>query len=89
MLNTLTLINVAMVVAGYLCGSIASAVIVCRLMGLEDPRGGGSGNPGATNVLRLHGRTAAALTLVIPVFVLTLFAQRGLLRGLTAGAVKG
>ena len=64
MLNTLTLINVAMVVAGYLCGSIASAVIVCRLMGLEDPRGGGSGNPGATNVLRLHGRTAAALTLV-------------------------
>jgi glycerol-3-phosphate acyltransferase PlsY len=63
MLNTPVLINIAMVVAGYLCGSIASAVIVCRLMGLEDPRGGGSGNPGATNVLRLHGKTAAALTL--------------------------
>jgi glycerol-3-phosphate acyltransferase PlsY len=58
------LINTAMVIAAYLCGSIASAIIVCRLMGLEDPRGGGSGNPGATNVLRLHGKTAAALTLV-------------------------
>ena len=57
------LINIAMVVAGYLCGSVASAVIVCRLMGLEDPRRGGSGNPGATNVLRLHGKTGAALTL--------------------------
>lgn len=50
-------------VLGYLSGSLASAVIVCRLMKLPDPREGGSGNPGATNVLRLGGKTAAALTL--------------------------
>lgn len=49
---------------GYLCGSLASAVIVCRIMKLPDPRQGGSGNPGATNVLRLGGKQAAALTLV-------------------------
>ena len=48
----------------YLFGSISSAIIVCRLMGLPDPRTQGSGNPGATNVLRLGGKKAAALTLV-------------------------
>jgi glycerol-3-phosphate acyltransferase PlsY len=48
---------------GYLMGSLASAIIVCRAMGLPDPRSVGSGNPGATNVLRLGGRKAAALTL--------------------------
>lgn len=50
-------------VLGYLAGSLASAIIICRLMGLPDPRQGGSGNPGATNVLRLGGKKAAALTL--------------------------
>jgi glycerol-3-phosphate acyltransferase PlsY len=50
-------------VVGYLCGSLASAVIVCRVMKLPDPRKQGSGNPGATNVLRLGGKKAAALTL--------------------------
>ncbi len=48
----------------YLLGSISSAIIVCRLMGLPDPRTQGSGNPGATNVLRLGGKKAAALTLL-------------------------
>jgi len=48
----------------YLFGSISSAIIVCRLMGLPDPRTQGSGNPGATNVLRLGGKKAAALTLL-------------------------
>lgn len=47
----------------YLCGSVATAIIVSRLMGLPDPRTGGSGNPGATNVLRLGGKRAAGLTL--------------------------
>ena len=51
-------------VLGYLAGSLASAIIICRLMGLPDPRQGGSGNPGATNVLRIGGKKAAALTLV-------------------------
>ncbi|MGR8934082.1 MAG: glycerol-3-phosphate 1-O-acyltransferase PlsY [Gammaproteobacteria bacterium] len=49
--------------AAYLLGSISSAVLVCRIMGLPDPRGEGSGNPGATNVLRIGGKKAAAITL--------------------------
>ncbi|MFZ0469683.1 MAG: glycerol-3-phosphate 1-O-acyltransferase PlsY [Thiogranum sp.] len=48
----------------YLAGSISSAIIVCRLLGLPDPRGEGSGNPGATNVLRIGGKKAAAITLI-------------------------
>lgn len=47
----------------YLVGSVSSAIIVCRLMGLPDPRGQGSGNPGATNVMRIGGKKAAAITL--------------------------
>ncbi len=57
-------------------GSIASAILICKLFGLADPRTEGSGNPGATNVMRLHGKKAAALTLagdvlkgVIPVLI--------------------
>lgn len=49
---------------GYLIGSLSTAVIVSRAMGLPDPRGVGSGNPGATNVLRSGGRFAAGLTLL-------------------------
>ena len=49
--------------AAYLLGSISSAVVVTRIMRLEDPRNVGSRNPGATNVLRYGGKTAAALTL--------------------------
>jgi glycerol-3-phosphate acyltransferase PlsY len=48
----------------YLLGSLSSAVIVCRLLGLPDPREEGSKNPGATNVLRLGGKKAAVITLV-------------------------
>jgi acyl phosphate:glycerol-3-phosphate acyltransferase len=47
----------------YLMGSVSSAIIVCKLMGLDDPRENGSGNPGATNVMRIGGKKAAALTL--------------------------
>ncbi|MDW8324470.1 MAG: glycerol-3-phosphate 1-O-acyltransferase PlsY [Burkholderiales bacterium] len=49
--------------AAYLIGSVAFAVLVSRLYGLPDPRSFGSGNPGATNVLRTGRRAAAALTL--------------------------
>jgi glycerol-3-phosphate acyltransferase PlsY len=52
------------IVAAYLLGSLSFAVIVSRLMGLPDPRRFGSGNPGATNVLRTGRKTAAALTLL-------------------------
>ncbi len=52
------------VALAYLVGSLSSAVIVCKLMGLPDPREQGSGNPGATNVLRLGGKKAAGITLL-------------------------
>lgn len=58
-----TVFAIVLPLLGYLCGSLASAVIVCRVMKLPDPRKKGSGNPGATNVLRLGGKKAAALTL--------------------------
>src|SRR5262245_52915312 len=63
-------------VLGYLLGSISSAVVIARVMGLDDPREVGSKNPGATNVLRYGGKAAAALTLagdvlkgVVPVLI--------------------
>ena len=49
-------------VASYLLGSISSAVIVCKLLGLPDPRTQGSKNPGATNVTRIGGKKAGYLT---------------------------
>ena len=55
-----------MIVGAYLLGSISTAIIVCKMMGLPDPREGGSGNPGATNVLRIggeKGKKAAGITL--------------------------
>jgi glycerol-3-phosphate acyltransferase PlsY len=51
-------------IVGYLLGSVSFAVIVSRLFALPDPRTYGSGNPGATNVLRSGRRAAAALTLL-------------------------
>jgi glycerol-3-phosphate acyltransferase PlsY len=52
-------------VAAYLIGSLSFAVIVSRAMGLNDPRTYGSGNPGATNVLRSGSKAAAAVTLLL------------------------
>ncbi len=70
-------------VAGYLVGSISFAVIVSRAMGLADPRSYGSGNPGATNVLRSGSKLAAVLTLLldalkgfVPVLLVSLFGAR-------------
>ncbi|QLE84531.1 glycerol-3-phosphate 1-O-acyltransferase PlsY [Shewanella sp. Scap07] len=57
-------LTVSLIIAAYLAGSISSAVLVCRLRGLPDPRTDGSGNPGATNVLRIGGATAAAMVLI-------------------------
>jgi glycerol-3-phosphate acyltransferase PlsY len=56
--------DLLIVAAAYLLGSLSSAIIVCRAMGLPDPRTMGSNNPGATNVLRIGGKRAAAITLV-------------------------
>lgn len=58
------MIDILLVAGGYLLGSISTAIIVCKLMGLPDPRTEGSRNPGATNVARLGGKKAAALTLI-------------------------
>ncbi|MGB5833529.1 MAG: glycerol-3-phosphate 1-O-acyltransferase PlsY [Thiohalocapsa sp.] len=65
-MNTLPAFDIALFIGAYLLGSISSAIIVCRLMGLPDPRTQGSNNPGATNVLRIGGakaKRAAGITL--------------------------
>jgi glycerol-3-phosphate acyltransferase PlsY len=71
------------ILAGYLVGSVSFAVLVSRAMGLADPRSYGSGNPGATNVLRTGNKAAAILTLVldalkgyVPVFAALLVGPR-------------
>nr|VFJ43994.1 MAG: acyl-phosphate glycerol-3-phosphate acyltransferase [Candidatus Kentron sp. DK] len=75
-----TLLVILAVAGAYLAGSISSAIVVCRLMGLPDPRTTGSGNPGTTNVLRLGGKKAAAITLIgdvlkglLPVLIVRFF----------------
>ncbi len=57
------IIDSLFILLGYLLGSVSTAIITCRLMGLPDPRTEGSRNPGATNVLRFGGKKAAAITL--------------------------
>ena len=56
--------NVLAIIAAYLIGSLSFAVIVSKYYGMDDPRTYGSGNPGATNVLRSGKKKAAALTLL-------------------------
>ncbi len=61
-MNT-SLATLAVIAGAYLVGSISFAVLVSKLFGLPDPHSYGSGNPGATNVLRTGNKAAAALTL--------------------------
>ncbi len=90
-------IQILLPIAAYLIGSISAAIIVCRLMRLPDPRSTGSGNPGATNVLRVGGKTAAAITLAgdalkgyLPVLLAAKLGATPLILGLTAlAAVLG
>jgi glycerol-3-phosphate acyltransferase PlsY len=58
-----SLATLAVVIAAYLIGSVSFAVVVSKILGLPDPHSYGSGNPGATNVLRTGNRLAALLTL--------------------------
>ncbi len=60
----MTALALLMIIAAYFLGSISSAVLICRLMKLPDPRTVGSNNPGATNVLRSGGKKAAVLVLL-------------------------
>jgi glycerol-3-phosphate acyltransferase PlsY len=91
---TTVLLTLAVTVAAYLIGSLSFAVIVSRVMGLNDPRSYGSGNPGATNVLRSGNKKAAVLTLVfdllkglIPVVLVLQFGEPWNLRDNTAALV--
>ena len=59
-----SLATLCVIVAAYLVGSVSFAVVVSKLFGLPDPHSYGSGNPGATNVLRTGNKPAAALTLL-------------------------
>ena len=61
----MNLASVVATLAAYLIGSLSFAVIVSRAMGLSDPRTYGSGNPGATNVLRSGSKAAAIVTLLL------------------------
>ena len=90
-------ITYLLVPCGYLFGSISTAIIVCKLMGLPDPRTTGSRNPGATNVARIGGKQAAALTLagdvlkgLIPVLIAhALQADAAVLAGTALAAFLG
>lgn len=83
--------------AAYFIGSISSAILICKALGEPDPRDSGSGNPGATNVLRQSGKKAALLTLTgdvakgfIPVLLgTTLNLSPLLISLLAAGAFLG
>jgi len=66
MLETFAL-PVIVIIGAYLIGSLSSAIILCKLAGLPDPRSQGSGNPGATNVLRFGGKKLAATVLILDV----------------------
>lgn len=56
--------SILAIIAAYLLGSISFAIVVSKMLGIQDPRTFGSGNPGATNVLRSGSKKAAALTLL-------------------------
>jgi len=82
-------LDYALILLAYLLGSISAAIIVCKVMRLPDPRSEGSGNPGATNVLRVGGKKAAAITLFgdtlkgfIPVAIAWAFVHDPLVIGL-------
>ena len=60
-------ITLAMIIVAYLLGSVSSAILVCRLLGLPDPRTTGSNNPGATNVLRISNKVTAATVLFLDI----------------------
>ena len=58
------LLDSVLIVSAYLLGSVSFALVLCRLLRLEDPRLHGSKNPGATNIMRLYGKKVAIATLI-------------------------
>ncbi len=73
-----------MIFAAYVLGSISSAIVVCYLFGKGDPRNQGSGNPGATNVLRIAGPFAAVSVLVFDILKGTVSVYASFLLGVDA-----
>lgn len=89
----MNVLDLSLIAFAYLLGSVSSAIIVCRLMGLPDPRTEGSNNPGATNVLRIGGKRAAAITLLgdslkgfVPTLITLLLARSELVLALVGVA---
>ncbi len=83
-------------IIGYLFGSLSSAIIVCKLMKLPDPRTQGSNNPGATNVMRIGGKKAAYTTFagdflkgIIPVLIAHSIGNNYAIAGAGIGAFLG
>jgi len=96
-LNAISFLSLTLVLASYGLGSISSAILICRLAGYGDPRSAGSGNPGATNVMRIGGKKLAFLTLlgdslkgVIPVSVaLSLNQPQSIINAVAVAAFLG
>ncbi|MFI4955624.1 MAG: glycerol-3-phosphate 1-O-acyltransferase PlsY [Gammaproteobacteria bacterium] len=85
------MLYIAWFAIAYLLGSVSSAIILCKLAGLPDPRTEGSKNPGATNVLRIGGKKLAAIVLfgdalkgLVAVLPVTLWGGSPLMVGITA-----
>lgn len=68
----MTALTILMFASAYILGSVSSAVLVCRLFSIGDPRQQGSGNPGATNVFRIGGKVPALLVLIFDILKGTL-----------------
>jgi glycerol-3-phosphate acyltransferase PlsY len=91
------MIDILLILLAYLFGSLSSAIIICKLFNLPDPRSQGSGNPGATNVLRFGGKKVAIMVLVgdvlkgvIPVLIAAaLGAGEDILAGVAFAAFLG
>lgn len=79
----MTVSAILLLVSAYLFGSISSAIILCKLLKLPDPRTEGSNNPGATNVLRIAGKKTAAFVLVFDVLKATLPVVIGHMMGMS------
>ncbi|QLB18614.1 glycerol-3-phosphate 1-O-acyltransferase PlsY [Mannheimia granulomatis] len=79
----MNMIPYLLILIAYLLGSISSAIIFCKLAGLPDPRENGSHNAGATNVLRIGGKTAALGVLLFDILKGTLSVAMGIYFALT------
>ncbi|WP_218139577.1 glycerol-3-phosphate 1-O-acyltransferase PlsY [Thalassotalea agarivorans] len=76
------MLTILIIAAAYIVGSISSAILICRMLNLPDPRTEGSNNPGATNVLRISNKATAAAVLFFDILKGTIPVYGGFLLGL-------